>query len=206
MAYLLLDLLSRIRTPSSPLAACTSRRPPRAAKEAMIEVDLTAAAFELVREGVIAKSRKRGVYRVLMPENLAAKLDGARQSGEGMSDVILRLAREAKAPAGRHPFARHSPPPRRPCGCDSEDAGFTICSTPASVGSLLVLAASNWSERKPRIGEHGIVALRVVRAAQIRAVEIVRAAVDAQVVGELKAEPHVHCRVRERRWRAVAEG
>lgn len=70
----------------------------------MIEVDLTAAAFELVREGVIAKSRKRGVYRVLMPENLAAKLDGARQSGEGMSDVILRLAREAKTPAGPHPF------------------------------------------------------------------------------------------------------
>ena len=70
----------------------------------MIEVDLTAAAFELVREGVIAKSRKRGVYRVLMPKNLAAKLDGARLSGEGMSDVILRLAREAKIPAGPHPF------------------------------------------------------------------------------------------------------
>jgi hypothetical protein len=64
----------------------------------MIEVDLTAAAFELVREGVAAKSRRRGVYTVLMPKNLAAKLDTARVPGEDMSDVILRLAKEAKGP------------------------------------------------------------------------------------------------------------
>ena len=70
----------------------------------MIEVDLTAAAFELVRDGVIAKSRKSGVYKVLMPKGLAAKLDAARMSGEDMSDVILRLATEAKTPASRHPF------------------------------------------------------------------------------------------------------
>ena len=42
----------------------------------MIEVDLRAAAYELVREGVTAKSRKSGVYKVLMPKNLAANLDG----------------------------------------------------------------------------------------------------------------------------------
>ena len=65
----------------------------------MIEVDLTAAAFELVRDGVTAKSRKSGVYKVLMPKNLAAKLDAARVPGEDMSDVILRLAKEAKTPA-----------------------------------------------------------------------------------------------------------
>ena len=65
----------------------------------MIEVDLTAAAFELVRDGVIAKSRKSGVYKVLMPKNLAAHLDAARVPGEDLSDVILRLAKEAKTPA-----------------------------------------------------------------------------------------------------------
>jgi hypothetical protein len=70
----------------------------------MIEVDLTAAAFELVRDGVIAKSRKSGMYKVLMPKNLAAHLDAARVSGEGMSDVILRLAREAKTPAKPAPL------------------------------------------------------------------------------------------------------
>ena len=70
----------------------------------MIEIDLTAAAFELVRDGVIAKSRKSGVYKVLMPKNLAAKLDGARVPGERMSDVILRLAREAKTPVSPHPL------------------------------------------------------------------------------------------------------
>jgi hypothetical protein len=64
----------------------------------MIEVDLRAAAYELVREGVAATGRRRGVYTVLMPKNLAAQLDAARASGEDMSDVILRLAREAKAP------------------------------------------------------------------------------------------------------------
>ena len=69
----------------------------------MIEVDLTAAAYELVREGVTTKSRKRGVYKVLMPENLAAKLNAARASGEDMSDVILRLAR-GEAPAKPYSF------------------------------------------------------------------------------------------------------
>jgi hypothetical protein len=70
----------------------------------MIEIDLTAAAFELVRDAVTAKSRKSGMYKVLTPKNLAAKLVGARVSGEGMSDVILRLAREAKTPASPHPL------------------------------------------------------------------------------------------------------
>ena len=65
----------------------------------MIEVDLRAAAYELVREGVAAKGRRRGVYTVLMPKNLAARLDAARAPGEDMSDVILRLAKEAKTPA-----------------------------------------------------------------------------------------------------------
>ena len=65
----------------------------------MIEVDLSAAAYELVREGVVAKGRKSGVYTVLMPKNPAAKLDAARVLGEDMSDVILRLAKEAKTPA-----------------------------------------------------------------------------------------------------------
>ena len=72
----------------------------------MIEVDLTAAAFELVREGVTAASRKRGVYTVLMPKNLAAKLDAARVPGEDMSDVILRLANEAKTQRNPIPCAR----------------------------------------------------------------------------------------------------
>jgi len=65
----------------------------------MIEVDLRAAAYELVREGVAAKGRRRGVYTVLMPKNLAARLVAARAPGEDMSDVILRLAKEAKTPA-----------------------------------------------------------------------------------------------------------
>ena len=70
----------------------------------MIEVDLRVAAYELVREGVAAKSRRRGVYTVLMPKNLAAKLDTARVPGEDMSDVILRLAKEAKTPAKPYPL------------------------------------------------------------------------------------------------------
>ena len=65
----------------------------------MIEVDLRVAAYELVREGVAAKSRRRGAYTVLMPKNLAANLDAARVPGEDMSDVILRVAKEAKTPA-----------------------------------------------------------------------------------------------------------
>jgi hypothetical protein len=39
------------------------------------------------------------VYTVLMPKNPAAKLDAARVPGEDMSDVILRLATEAKTAA-----------------------------------------------------------------------------------------------------------
>jgi hypothetical protein len=70
----------------------------------MIEVDLTAAAYQLVREGVTTKSRKSGVYKVLMPKNVAAKLDAARAFGEDMSDVILRLAGEVRAPANSDRF------------------------------------------------------------------------------------------------------
>jgi hypothetical protein len=70
----------------------------------MIEVDLTAAAHELVREGVTAKSRKGGVYKVLMPKRLAARLDAARAPGEAISDVILRLAQEAGAPGNPRPL------------------------------------------------------------------------------------------------------
>jgi hypothetical protein len=69
----------------------------------MIEVDLRAAAYELVREGVTAKSRRRGAYTVVMPKSLAAKLDAARVPGEDMSDVILRLAREAETRAKPYP-------------------------------------------------------------------------------------------------------
>ncbi len=64
----------------------------------MIEVDLTAAAYELVCGCVTRKSRKRGVYKVLMPKGLAANLQAARLSDEGLSEVILRLAEEAKGP------------------------------------------------------------------------------------------------------------
>jgi hypothetical protein len=69
----------------------------------MIEVDLTTAAYELVRGCVARKSRKSGVYKVMMPKGLAAKLDAARAPDEGMSDVILRLAEEAKGPAKQGP-------------------------------------------------------------------------------------------------------
>jgi hypothetical protein len=69
----------------------------------VIEVDLTASAYELVRDGVTAKSRRGGVYKVLMPRRLAARLDAARAVGENMSDVILRLAQEAKTPVDPHP-------------------------------------------------------------------------------------------------------
>jgi hypothetical protein len=70
----------------------------------LIEVDLRAAAYELVREGVSAKGRRSGVYTVLMPKNLAAKLEAARVSDEDMSDVIMRLAKEAKTPAKPYPL------------------------------------------------------------------------------------------------------
>jgi hypothetical protein len=61
----------------------------------MIEVDLTAAAYELLRGCVTPRSRKSGVYKVLMPKGLATKLDAERASREGMSEAILRLAGEA---------------------------------------------------------------------------------------------------------------
>ena len=44
------------------------------------------------------------MYKVLVPNKLAAKLEAARVFGEDMSDVILRLAKEAKAPAKPHPL------------------------------------------------------------------------------------------------------
>jgi hypothetical protein len=70
----------------------------------MIEVDLRAAAYELVREGVAARGRRSGVYTVLMPKTLAANLEAARVFGEDVSDVIMRLAREAKTPAKPYPL------------------------------------------------------------------------------------------------------
>jgi hypothetical protein len=69
----------------------------------MIEVDLTAKAYELVRGCVTPKSRKSGMYKVLMSKGLAANLEAARALGEGMSDVILRLAEEAKGPPKPRP-------------------------------------------------------------------------------------------------------
>jgi len=62
----------------------------------VIEVDLKAAAYEHLRGWLTPKSRKSGVYRVMMPKGLAAHLDASRASGEGISEVILRLAKEAK--------------------------------------------------------------------------------------------------------------
>ncbi|MBV9907730.1 MAG: hypothetical protein JOY52_09215 [Hyphomicrobiales bacterium] len=70
----------------------------------MVEIDLTARAYELVRDGVTMKARKGGMYRVLMPRKLAARLDAVRASGEALSDVILRLAREAGAPGDPRPL------------------------------------------------------------------------------------------------------
>src|SRR5580692_6726452 len=74
-------------------------------------------------------------------------------------------------------------------------------------GTLRPLSRASYpgvsSEHDPRIGEHGIVARRVVRATQIRAVEIRRAAEEVQVLGELQADPHVPGRIRKRR--ALAE-
>jgi hypothetical protein len=68
-----------------------------------VEVDLTARAYELVRGCVTPKSRKSGVYKVLMPKGLAANLDAARATGEGVSEVILRLVEEAKGPPKSSP-------------------------------------------------------------------------------------------------------
>ncbi len=68
----------------------------------MIEVELSAAAYELVRDGVTMKSRKSGVYKVLMPEKLAARLNAARAADEAVSDVILRLAAQMRGPPEPH--------------------------------------------------------------------------------------------------------
>jgi hypothetical protein len=62
------------------------------------------AAYELVREGVTAKGGKSGAYRVLTPKKLAAKLEAARAPGEDVSDVIMRLAKEAETPAKPYPL------------------------------------------------------------------------------------------------------
>jgi hypothetical protein len=55
--------------------------------------------YELLRGCVTPRSRKSGVYKVLMPKGLATKLDAERASGEGMSEAILRLAGEAMEPS-----------------------------------------------------------------------------------------------------------
>jgi hypothetical protein len=69
----------------------------------MIDVDLTPEAYAVVQEGVIRKSGKGGMYKVQMPRKLAEKLNALRDFGEDMSDVILRLAKEATAPPNSHP-------------------------------------------------------------------------------------------------------
>ncbi len=69
----------------------------------MIEVDLTPEAYAVVQEGVVRKSRKGGMCKVRMPRKLAEKLNASRDFGEDMSDVILRLAKEAAAPPNSHP-------------------------------------------------------------------------------------------------------
>ncbi len=70
----------------------------------MIEVELTPEAYAVVREGVTRKSGKGGTYKVRMPRKLAEKLNALRDFGEDVSDVILRLAEEAQAPAPSGPF------------------------------------------------------------------------------------------------------
>ena len=74
-----------------------------AAGKSVIELELSAAAYELVRDGVTVKSRKSGVYTVLMPEKLAGRLSAGRGVDEAVSDVILRLAAELKGPSLQHP-------------------------------------------------------------------------------------------------------
>jgi hypothetical protein len=66
----------------------------------MIDVDLAPEAYALVRQGVVVKARKGAMYKVAMPRKLADKLNAARDFGEDLSDVILRLAEDARAPAG----------------------------------------------------------------------------------------------------------
>src|ERR1700687_1226278 len=63
--------------------------------------------------------------------------------------------------------------------------------------------SSRFSEREPRIGEDRVVAGRVVRAAQVRTVEIIPAAEEMQIFGELQTEAHVPFRVQK--GRAFAE-
>jgi hypothetical protein len=104
MAQPLLDLLN-LHTQLRGLSPVNCAIEQGSGGNPMIEVDLRAAAYEFVREGVASKGRKSGVYKVLMPNNLAAKLEAARVPGENMSDVILRLAHEATAPAD--PYSSH---------------------------------------------------------------------------------------------------
>jgi hypothetical protein len=87
MAYLSLDLLGEHAHPRRGWTPVNLFRRTGQRRNLMIEVDLTAAAFELVRDGVIAKSRKSGMVKVLMPKNLAAHLDAARfRRGHERSD------------------------------------------------------------------------------------------------------------------------
>jgi hypothetical protein len=69
----------------------------------MVEIHLRAAAYELLREGMAASGRRRGMYKVMMPNSLAANLEAARTFGEDVSDVIMRLVNEAKTPAKPSP-------------------------------------------------------------------------------------------------------
>jgi hypothetical protein len=59
-------------------------------------IELTNEAYALVRSGVTTESSKSGVYKVQMPEKLAAKLEALRGFGADLSDVILRLADQAR--------------------------------------------------------------------------------------------------------------
>jgi hypothetical protein len=64
-------------------------------------IELTNEAYALVRNGVTTKSSRGGVYKVQMPQKLAAKLEALRGFGEELSDVILRLAEQARQSTGR---------------------------------------------------------------------------------------------------------
>src|SRR5271165_357745 len=61
------------------------------------------------------------------------------------------------------------------------------------------------SKRQPGIGEDRVVARGVMRAAEKRAVEIVRAAVEMQILGELNADARIPGRVAVGTRRAVSE-
>ena len=69
----------------------------------MIEVDTQGGGIRVGSRRRDRKSRRSGMYTVLMPKSLAAHLDAARVPGENMSDVILRLAKEAETPAKPDP-------------------------------------------------------------------------------------------------------